>query len=97
VKRARKLKSTRRLPGTVRRRLAKRLYAVQAVGWGPLTYARHPWEIRDTRRLVEAGQCAAAVSRWGWVGPRELTLDVTREALRRRYPAEAMMPGGRVR
>lgn len=97
MKRRHKLKATGCLPGSVRRRLAKRLHAVVSVGWGPLTYARQPWEIRDTRRLVEAGQCAAAVSRWGWVNRRELTLDVTREALRKRYPADAMMPGGRAR
>jgi hypothetical protein len=97
VKRARKLRADRSLPGRARRRLAKRLRAVIVIGWGPLVWARQPWEIRDARRLVDAGLCAAAISKYGWIGPRELALDVTREALRKRYPADAMMPGGRVR
>jgi hypothetical protein len=94
MKRVRKLKVTGRISGKLRRRLLRRITNIRG-NRGPGFFADTPWEIRDARRLVEAGLCAAAISKQGFVGRFEVALDVSRAVLRTRYTADAMMPGGR--
>lgn len=81
--------------GRQRRRLKKILRAV-AKGWGPGNWARTPCEIRDARRLAEAGKVVAVVSKSRpWKPMAEVTLFPTLEAALKEYPRYCVLPGKR--
>lgn len=87
------------LTGRQRRRLQRVLRAV-ARGYGPgnWAYTRYPHQIRDARRLSEAGMVVAVVSKYAFLGRslypfRELALFSTREGALARYPRHCLMPG----
>jgi hypothetical protein len=78
------------LSGKQRRRLARRMRDV-TLGRGPGCYARYDCEVRDARRLHEAGLACAVVSKGGFIGRREIALCATRERAVTRYGRERIM------
>lgn len=82
MKRARRITIARGLPGTVRRRCARML---RAMGTGAL-YVAEAHEMRDARRLADAGLVAAAVSKAGFIGRREIAVFASLQEAKRLYP-----------
>ena len=85
-----KRKTYGNLNGKQRRRLNKIMRAV-VKGWGPGNWARTPCEMRDARRLHEAGKVVAVVSKYGFCGAKELALFLTMADALQRYPKYCVM------
>lgn len=71
----------RGLPGEARRRCERLLARVRA----RTQYVRTRHEIRDARRLADAGLICAAVSKGRFIGALELALFASETEARRRY------------
>jgi hypothetical protein len=81
--------------GKQRRRMHKILRAVEK-GWGPGNWARTPCEMRDARRLAEAGLIVCAISKyrvWATRPLAELEFFKTLSDALARYPRNRIMPG----
>lgn len=94
MKRARRL-TLSRCNGDRRRRIARMLRAAFPYGDGSSFY-RAPPEMRDARRLAEAGICAVVATKtwWGVGHAKEMSLYRTAAAARERYP-RTTFPVGR--
>lgn len=93
MKRA-KRKTAFNLNGRGKRRLRKILRAV-AKGYGPGNWARTPCEMRDARRLSEAGLVVAAISKyrfWGKTPIKELALYPSLTEALKYYYRHSIMP-----
>lgn len=83
MKRRRRMTVASGLPGDACRRCARLLRRLSERGE---LYLCESHEIRDVRRLADAGLIVAAVSKGGWFGRREIAVYRSLAEARRRYP-----------
>lgn len=83
MKRAGRVTIARGLPGSVRRRCAGLL---RSLGQSGTLYLREKHDIRDARRLADAGLAVCAISKRGWIGRWEIAVFPSLAEARCRYP-----------